>query len=156
MWRVKGQRSKNDSLRPVGRMGSTTPCRFLSWHSPRALIVWTFKSRSAVNTRRDGPRSLARSLTRPNGPSAIILSVCLFFLATTSSHLLEFTPRASSSASPTVLLLLGRPVVLQRHKQACRLLFFPPLLLFVLLSTTSQTHLTTFASFPGWRWTVFA
>lgn len=24
-----------------------------SWHSPRALIVWTFKSRSAVNTERE-------------------------------------------------------------------------------------------------------
>ncbi|MEE6477193.1 hypothetical protein FKM82_011402 [Ascaphus truei] len=27
----------------------------LSWHSPRALIVWRFKSRSAVNTERRGP-----------------------------------------------------------------------------------------------------
>jgi len=29
-------------------------CR-LSWHSPRALIVWTFKSRSAVNTKKSRP-----------------------------------------------------------------------------------------------------
>ncbi len=27
----------------------------LSWHSPRALIVWTFKSRSAVNTKKSRP-----------------------------------------------------------------------------------------------------
>ena len=32
---------------------------WLSWHSPRALIVWTFKSRSAVNTRRNNPHSSA-------------------------------------------------------------------------------------------------